>query len=74
MFGYSADEMIGQSIRRLIPTDRQAEEDMILARLARSESIQHFETVRLAKNGRTFDAAAQPSSLSARRGRGSGIS
>jgi PAS domain S-box-containing protein len=57
MFGYSADEMIGQSIRRLIPADRQAEEDMILARLARSESIQHFETVRPAKNGRTFDAA-----------------
>jgi PAS domain S-box-containing protein len=57
MFGYSAGEMIGQSIRRLIPADRQAEEDMILARLARSECVQHFETVRLAKNGRTFDAS-----------------
>jgi PAS domain S-box-containing protein len=57
MFGYSAGEMIGQSIRRVIPADRQAEEDMILARLAQSESIQHFETVRLANNGRTFDAS-----------------
>jgi hypothetical protein len=41
--------MIGQSIRRLIPADRQAEEDMILARLAQSECIQNFETVGLAK-------------------------
>src|SRR6266550_8829853 len=57
MFGYSASEMIGQPIRRLIPTDRRAEEDMILARLARSESIRHFETTRLAKDGRTFDAS-----------------
>jgi len=57
MFGYSASEMIGQSIRRLIPADRQAEEDMILARLAQIESIEHFETVRLAKDGQTFDAS-----------------
>jgi PAS domain S-box-containing protein len=57
MFGYSAGEMIGQSIRRLIPADRQAEEDMILARLARSESIVHFETKRVTKDGRTFDAS-----------------
>jgi len=57
MFGYSASEMIGQPIRRLIPTDRQAEEDLILARLGRSESIRHFETTRLAKDGRTFDAS-----------------
>jgi PAS domain S-box-containing protein len=57
MFGYSAGEMFGQSIRCLIPADRQAEEDMILARLARSESIVHFETTRLAKGARTFDVS-----------------
>jgi PAS domain S-box-containing protein len=57
MFGYSAGEMIGQSIRRLIPADRQAEEDMILARLARSESIVHFETKRVTKDGGTFEAS-----------------
>jgi len=57
MFGYSAGEMIGQSIRRLIPADRQPEEDMILARLAQSESFAHFETQRVAKDGRTFDAS-----------------
>jgi PAS domain S-box-containing protein len=58
MFGYSAADMIGQSIRRLIPADRQAEEDMILAHLARNESLVHFDTVCLAKDGRTFDASA----------------
>jgi PAS domain S-box-containing protein len=57
MFGYSAGEMIGQSIRRVIPADRQAEEDMILARLAQDQSIVHFETKRVTKDGRTFDAS-----------------
>ncbi len=57
MFGYPASEMIGQSIRRLVPPDRQPEEDMILARLARSESIERHEMVLLAKDGRTFDAS-----------------
>jgi PAS domain S-box-containing protein len=53
-FGYSAAEIIGHSVRRLIPSDRQPEEDMILAR---SECIVRFETIRLAKDGRTFDAS-----------------
>jgi PAS domain S-box-containing protein len=57
MFGYSADEMIGQSIRRLIPADQQQEEDMMLARLARNDCIVHFETVGLGKDGRTFAAS-----------------
>src|SRR5262249_34347866 len=55
MFGYSAREMIGQSIRRLIPADRQAEEDMILTSLARGERIDHYNTLRIAKDGRTID-------------------
>jgi PAS domain S-box-containing protein len=55
IFGYSADEMIGQSIRRLIPTDRQAEEDMILDRVARGEPVKSYETVRNTKDGRAID-------------------
>jgi PAS domain S-box-containing protein len=51
MFGYTADEMIGQSLRRIIPADRQHEEDMILARLRAGERIDHFETVRVGKAG-----------------------
>jgi PAS domain S-box-containing protein len=69
MFGYSAGEMIGQSIRRLIPADRQAEEDMILARLARSESIAHFETKRVTKDGGTFEASVTISPMRDAEGR-----
>jgi PAS domain S-box-containing protein len=57
LFGYSASEMVGQSIRRLIPADRQPEEDVILVRLARSECIEHHEMALLANDGRTFDAS-----------------
>jgi PAS domain S-box-containing protein len=52
IFGYTADEMIGTSIKRLIPPDRQGEEDEILSRLRRGERFDHFETIRLTKDGR----------------------
>jgi PAS domain S-box-containing protein len=48
IFGYTAEEMIGQHIKRLIPSELHPEEDDILARLGRGEHIDHFETVRLA--------------------------
>jgi PAS domain S-box-containing protein len=57
LFGYAAHEMIGQSIRRVIPADRQHEEDMILQRIAAGESIEHYDTVRVAKDGRTIDVS-----------------
>jgi PAS domain S-box-containing protein len=74
LFGYSADEMIGQSIRRLIPADRQPEEDIILARLARSECIVRIETIRLAKDGRAFDASVTISPVRDAEGRVIGAS
>jgi PAS domain S-box-containing protein len=52
IFGYTADEMIGSSIRKIIPQDRQKEEDEILAHLRRGERRDHFETVRTTKDGR----------------------
>lgn len=55
LFGYTPSELIGQSVRILIPPDRQAEEDEILARIRRGERVDHFETVRLAKDGRPID-------------------
>jgi PAS domain S-box-containing protein len=55
LFGYTADELIGQSVRILIPPDRLAEEDDILARIRRGERVNHFETVRVAKDGRLID-------------------
>jgi PAS domain S-box-containing protein len=52
IFGYTAMEMIGTSIRRLIPADRQQEEDEILARLRRGDRFDHFESIRVTKDGR----------------------
>jgi PAS domain S-box-containing protein len=57
IFGYSAEEMIGTSIRRIIPPDRQHEEDEILADLRRGERRDHFETVRIAKDGRRISVS-----------------
>ncbi|MCC2641426.1 MAG: hypothetical protein K0S45_1839 [Nitrospira sp.] len=54
MFGYKAEEMIGQPVQRLIPDDRREEEPRILERLRRGERICHFETVRRRKNGSTI--------------------
>jgi PAS domain S-box-containing protein len=51
IFGYSEGEMVGCSILRLVPADRWAEEQAILARLSRGERVEHFETVRLSKEG-----------------------
>ena len=52
LFGYTAAEAIGQPIYLIIPDDRRAEEDDVLARLRRGEKIDHFETVRKTKDGR----------------------
>ena len=51
MFGWTADEMIGQSIRRIIPQDRMHEEDNVLASIRRGELVDHFETERHHKDG-----------------------
>lgn len=51
IFGFAEADMIGQSIRRLIPEDRQAEEDDILARIARGERVKSFDTVRQRQDG-----------------------
>ncbi len=51
MFGYTEEEMIGQSIRVLIPADRQSEEDAVLESIARGVAVEHFETIRQHKNG-----------------------
>jgi PAS domain S-box-containing protein len=68
-FGYSASEMIGHSITRLIPQDRQEEEAKILEQIERGKSVRHFETVRLRKDGSTFDASVTVSAIKDRAGR-----
>ncbi len=57
MFGWTAAEMIGQSVRAIIPLDRYAEEDLVLLRIRRGESVEHFETVRQRRNGEQFDVS-----------------
>lgn len=57
IFGYSAEEMIGRSIRTIIPPELQDDEDEILAAIGRGDRIEHFETVRLTKSGERIDVA-----------------
>jgi len=51
MFGYTAAEAIGRSIRMIIPADRQHEEDYVLGQLRAGESVRHYETIRQRKDG-----------------------
>src|SRR5262249_61697104 len=51
LFGYTAAEVIGQSITIIIPPDRRDEEKHVLSRLREGEAIEHFETVRIRKDG-----------------------
>ena len=55
LFGYTAQEAIGQPITMLIPPDRLGEEEHILDRIVRGDRIEHFETVRVSKDGRLID-------------------
>jgi PAS domain S-box-containing protein len=57
MFGYDAGEVIGRSIRLVIPSDRQYEEDNVLDRVRRGERVANFETTRQRKDGTMFPAA-----------------
>ena len=58
IFGYRAEEMIGQSIMRIIPPDRKEEEELqILMRLQRGERVDHFDTVRVRRDNRLIDVS-----------------
>src|ERR1700752_3819860 len=51
LFGYSAEEAIGRSVRMIVPADLQSEEDDVLAHLRASRIVDHFETRRVRKDG-----------------------
>ena len=53
LFGYTAAEIVGKPIRLIIPPDRQAEEDYVLDRVRHGEVVEHFETIRVRKDGTT---------------------
>jgi len=58
IFGYSAAEAVGKSIGMLIPPERANEEHDILARIVGGESVEHFETVRVRKDGKRIAVSA----------------
>ena len=62
LFGYSARDMVGTPIMRLIPEDRRDEERYILERIRRNERVKHFETVRTTRSGEaiTVSVTASP--------------
>ena len=57
LFGYAPAEIIGKPITTIIPPELHAEETEILTRLRRGEPIEHFETIRVAKDGRRIDVS-----------------
>lgn len=63
IFGYTAAEMIGQPIYLIIPPELHEEERLILKRLRQGEKIEHFETVRISKDGQRLDISLTVSPL-----------
>ena len=65
MFGYTPEEMVGESILRLIPPDMHGEENVILTRIRSGERVEHYETVRLKKNGELLNVSLTISPIKA---------
>ncbi len=63
IFGYSAQEIIGQSIRLVIPPDKQGEEGMLLQKIAAGETVHNYDTIRLNKEGHEVFVAVSLSPL-----------
>lgn len=74
MFGYTEAEMIGESIYKLIPSDRYEEEPNILSRLKDGQRVEHFETKRVTKDGRLLDVSLTISPVKDPQGRIIGLS
>jgi PAS domain S-box-containing protein len=69
VFGYAPEEAIGRPITLIIPPDRHDEEYEILARISAGERIEHFETIRVSKQGRLIDISLTVSPIRDREGR-----
>jgi PAS domain S-box-containing protein len=64
VFGFSSAEAVGQPIALILPPERAEEESGILAQIGRGESVQHFETVRVRKDGKKIDVSVTISPIS----------
>src|SRR3954465_3965242 len=63
MFGYRSDQMIGQSITKIIPHERLGEEDTVLSRIRSGLAVEHFETIRQRKDGSLVDISLSVSPI-----------
>ena len=68
IFGYTAQEMIGKPIQTIVPVERAEEEPQILRRLRGGERVDHFETVRVRKDGRRVEVSVTISPVRAKDG------
>ena len=68
LFGYSSSEAIGKSMRMLLPRERANEESEILARIRHGERVDHFETVRVRRDGKKIHISATISPILDRSG------
>src|SRR5687768_1076505 len=68
VFGYSAEEMVGKLIITLIREDRHGEEDLILKRIRSGQRVEHFETIRVCKDGRHLNVSLTISPIKNDRG------
>ncbi|MEX2575516.1 MAG: PAS domain S-box protein [Halofilum sp. (in: g-proteobacteria)] len=74
LFGYTASEAVGQPVTMLIPADRSDEEPEIMRRIRAGERVDHYETVRQAKDGRLREISLTVSPVLDREGRVIGAS
>lgn len=74
IFGFTAEEMIGQSIYKIIPDSRSNEEKDIIGKVLLGERINHYETVRRRKDGKLIDVSISVSPLQNRNGVIAGVS
>ncbi|MFA7440285.1 MAG: PAS domain S-box protein [Sphingomonadaceae bacterium] len=72
LFGYTAEEMLGQSITRLIPASLLSEEEEIIRRIRRGERVENFTTIRQHKNGQPIDTSIIISPITDANGRVTG--
>jgi PAS domain S-box-containing protein len=74
LFGYTAEEAVGQNITLIIPPERRDEERTIIEQLTRGERVDHFETVRMRKDGSLLDVSLTISPMKDASGRAVGAS
>jgi PAS domain S-box-containing protein len=74
VFGYSAEEMIGSSILKLIPEDLHSDEKIIIENIRAGRRVEHFETVRRTKSGQLLDVSITVSPIKDWHGRVIGAS